>query len=124
MPKSVSQPTFLAMLVSGTAVSGRDASPASRARDHVVDHVVDRTPNARRGYNNNNNNVESTSISEEENNNDDDDDDAEEEMKRQRIKDWLQHLETVVLDRPSSPTIDDDVPPQTDTAIHIVYDGD
>jgi len=115
------------MLVSGTAVT----SPAVRSRgDHVV---VDRTPNSRLGGGGNNNNIgESTSNSEEPNNNDDDDnyvvddeeDDEEDEMKRRRIENWLQDLETVVLDRPASPTIDEDVPPQTDTAIHIVYDGD
>lgn len=117
MTKSVSHPSFLAMLVSGTAVAGRDAGPSECSRGHVAA----RTPNTRRG----DNNVESTANSEEENNNDDDDDDDEEdEMKRQRIEHWLQHLETVVLDRPSSPIIDEDVPPQTDTAIHIIYDGD
>ena len=120
MTKSVSQPSFLAMLVSGTAVSGRGAGARG--------HVTAKTPNTERadndaqctetndnGDDNNNNNN---------NENDDDDDDEDDEMKRQMIEDWLQHLDTVVLDRPPSPIIDEDVPPQTDTAIHIVYDGD
>ena len=128
MTKSVSQPSFLAMLVSGTAVPGRDAGPATGARNHVTA----RTPNTRRVDNNvecvanqnhaddddNNNNKDEQQEEEEE---EDDDDDV---MKRQMIQDWLQRLETVVLERPPTPVIDDDVPLQTDTAIHIVYDGD
>jgi len=122
MTKSVTHPSFLAMLVSGTAVAKRDASPAAGARHHDVtartrhrDNNVQPSSNSEQdsNYNNNDNNQD-----------DDDDDDEEDEMKRQRIHHWLQHLETVVLDRPSTPIIDEDVPPQTDTAIHIIYDGD
>ena len=84
------------------------------------------TPNNRRVRDNN---LESPTENDDDgdNNNvaeDDNDDDEDDEMKRQRIEDWLQHLDNVVLDRPPSPVIDEDVPPQTDTAIHIVYDGD
>ena len=112
MCKSVTHPSFLAMLVSGTAVAGRDAAG-------VRGHVTARTPNTRQA----DSNAESTTNNDDNNNNNEDDDD-DDEMKRQRIEDWLQHLENVVLDRPASPVIDDDVPLQTDTAIHIVYDGD
>lgn len=121
MTKSASNPTFLAMLVSGRAVAGRDSGPSTGARNHVTSggehNNVQSIENKNDDDNNNNN----------ENENDDedaDDDDEDDEMKRQRIENWLQHLETVVLDRPASPVIDDDVPPQTDTAIHIVYNGD
>jgi len=117
MSKSASQPSFLAMLVSGTAVTA--ARPAATcARDHVtadtrrVDDNAEST--AANNHNDDNNNNED----------DQDDDDEDDEMKRQRIEDWLQRLGTVVLERPPSPVIDDDVPLQTDTAIHIVYDGD
>ena len=84
------------------------------------------TPNTARA----DNKVESTETNDNDDNNnnkeeeEDDDDDEDDEMKRQMIQDWLQHLDTVVLDRPPTPIIDEDVPPQTDTAIHIVYDGD
>lgn len=121
MTKSVSQPSFLAMLVSGTAVPRpRDAGPAAGTRDHVTAGIPSRTAE--------DNIIESTAKNDDDNNNntneDNNDDDDDDEMKRQWIEDWLQHLETVVLDRPSSPVIDEDVPPQTDTAIHVVYDGD
>jgi len=127
MTKSVSQPSFLAMLVAGTAVTGRDAGPSAGARGHLTA----KTRNTTRADNNveytANNDDENNNNEEEEDDNGDDgggDDDDDDELKRQRIHDWLQHLETVVLDRPHSPVIDEDVPLQTDTAIHIVYEGD
>ena len=122
MTKSVSQPSFLAMLVSGTAVTGRDAGSPAGTRGHVTA----RTPNTKRVDNNMDYTAHNDDDINDNNNEDDEDDgdDEDDEMKRQRIEDWLQHLETVVLDRPPSPVIDEDVPPQSDTAIHIVYDGD
>ena len=43
-------------------------------------------------------------------------------IKERRILDWLVGVEDA--ERPPSPCIDDDAPAQTDTAIHIVYEGD
>jgi len=117
MPKSVSQPSFLAILVAGTAVGGRSAGPAAGDRNTPNTGPADINDCLENNGDNNNDNTE-------EEEDDDDDDDEDDELKRQMVMDWLQHLESVVLERPTSPVIDADVPPQTDTAIHIVYDGD
>ena len=50
--------------------------------------------------------------------------DEEEAATRRRIEEWIIELRDFEFERPPSPDIEDDEPTQTDTAIHIVYDGD
>ena len=50
--------------------------------------------------------------------------DPEEGEREQRIIDWLIGVESERPERPPSPSIIDDEPTQTDTAIHIIYDGE
>ena len=48
---------------------------------------------------------------------------GEADEKDKRIIDWLIEIEKEA-ERPESPEIDDDEPPQTDTAIHVIYGQD
>ena len=48
---------------------------------------------------------------------------GEADEKDQRIINWLIEIEKEA-ERPDSPEIEDDEPPQTDTAIHVVYGED
>lgn len=50
--------------------------------------------------------------------------DPEEEEREQRIIDWLIGVENEEAERPPTPCIVEEEPAQTDTAIHIVYDGE
>ena len=49
---------------------------------------------------------------------------VEEGEREQRILDWLIGVENEEAERPPSPSIIDEEPVQTDTALHIVYDGE
>ena len=55
---------------------------------------------------------------------DDDSRSDHEEEKRYFILDWLNGVHESELETPMSPIIDEDKPTQTDTAFHIVYNGD
>jgi hypothetical protein len=58
-------------------------------------------------------------------NDDDDSDSVEDSDMRQRIHNWLDGVEDAAAEHPPhQEDILDEGPPQTDTAIHIVYEGD
>lgn len=51
--------------------------------------------------------------------------DEEDRMRRERIITWLLELKRETVERPLTPVdIEDEPPEQTDTALHIVYNGD
>jgi len=112
MVKSKSQPSFRTML-----------EPWSRDKEVTRNGTKDHEDKLR--------NIEGIEVVEEETCDDvddeeelSDDEDEEETATRLRIEEWLEQMEGLVFEAPPTPEIDDDSPLQTDTAIHIVYEGD
>jgi hypothetical protein len=121
MVKSKSQPSFLTL-----------PEPWARGTDEGIRAKTHNAAVATAGTNRKNTDddrlktIEGIEVVEEESYDDEtlsEEEDEEEAATRQRIMDWVEQLEGLVFDKPPSPIIEDDAPPQTDTAIHIVYDG-
>lgn len=124
MVKSRSQPSFRSLLDPYSTGVGRDFVDHRRLRNIDGIEVVDEEDGNEDRAAAFDDDERCCNVDDEDQLTDDDEEDEEETATRQRIVSWIDDMDGIVFERPPSPLIDDDTPPQTDTAIHIVYEGD